>query len=295
MLLSTQTDVTFAKCGDDKGLKILSSAGYDAIDFSMFGMCHDDNFLNNTDFIQYAKELRKKAEDVGLRFNQAHAPFPVMRYNDEAYNERIFPRVENAVKIAGILGAYCIVVHPVATPTSPEEQKEYNFKMYKKLAPIAKEYGVKIALENMWGYDSRRNYIVPNVCSFARDLAEYYDELADPDTFTVCLDLGHCGLIGEEPDEAIRTLGPDRLGALHVHDNNYVEDTHTIPYGIGMKMNWDKITRALGEIDYRGDFTFEADNFLSRMPAELLPSGVKFMESLGRELIRKVDSYRPQK
>lgn len=295
MLLSTQTDVTFAKCGIDKGLEILANAGYDAIDYSMFGMLNDNHFLNKEDYESFAEELRKKAASLELSFNQAHAPFPGMRYGDESYNKRILPRVENAVRIAGILGAYCIVVHPIATPTSAEDQKEYNFKMYRRLAPIAKEYGVKIALENMWGRDPRRNYIVPNVCSLARDLAEYYDELNDPEAFTVCLDLGHCGLVGEEPDDAIRILGRDRLGALHVHDNNYVEDTHTVPYALGMKMNWDNITRALGEIDYKGDFTFEADNFLVRMPEELLPAGTKYMESLGRELIKKIDAHRPKK
>lgn len=295
MLLSTQTDVIFAKCGIDEGLKILASAGYDAIDYSMFGMTNDEHFLNTGDFLAFAKELRAKAEAVGLRFNQAHAPFPGWRNGDESYNTKMPPRIENAVKIAGILGADSIVVHPIAYTVQGDEQKEVNFKMYKKLAPVAKEYGVKVALENMWGRDSRRNYIISNVCSYARDLCDYYDGLDDPDAFTVCLDLGHCGLIGEEPDEAIRILGRDRLTALHVHDNNYVQDNHTVPYDYGMKMNWDKITRALGEIDYKGDFTFEADGFLTRFDSSVIQTGVNFMASIGRILIAKIDAARPAK
>jgi len=34
MLLSTQTDVVFAKCGIDEGLKIFAKAGYEALDYS---------------------------------------------------------------------------------------------------------------------------------------------------------------------------------------------------------------------------------------------------------------------
>lgn len=170
MHLSTQTDNVFAKCGADEGLKIFAKAGFDALDYSMFSMTGDDHFLNNCDLVAFAKELRAKAEAVGLKFNQAHAPFPCWRNGDEAYNTKMPPRIENAIKIAGTLGAKAIVVHPIAYIQQGEAQKEVNFKLYKSLAPVAKEYGIKIALENMWGVDNRRKYIVSNVCSFAKDL-----------------------------------------------------------------------------------------------------------------------------
>ena len=60
-------------------------------------------------------------------------------------------------------------------------------------------------------------------------------------------------------------------------------------------MPWDKITTALGEIDYQGDFTYEADNFLVRFDKEALPYAVRFMADLGRTLIAKVDAARPIK
>ena len=201
-------------------------------------------------------------------------------------------RVAQSIRIAGTLGARSIVVHPIAYVRQGEEQKKINFEFYRSIEPIALEYGIKIAIENMWGYDGRRNYIVPNVCSFGRDLAEYYDGLNNPNAYTVCLDLGHCGLVGEEPDQAIRALGKDRLGALHVHDNNYREDNHTLPYDYGMKMNWDAITKALGEIGYEGDFTYEADTFLVRFDEDTIPDALKFMVAIGRKLIAKIEAAR---
>jgi len=294
MILSMQTSNLFSRFGADDSIKILKDAGFDAIDFSMFCFSNDNDPIVSADEKAYARDLREKAEAVGLHFNQAHAPFPGLRYGDTAYNERMSPRVEKAIKIAGLLGASAIVVHPIAVPGGKEVQKEFNINMYRSLAPIAKEYGVKIALENMWGHDSKRNYIVPNVCSFASELADYYDTLDDSEAFTVCLDLGHCSLVGEEPDDAIRVLGKDRLGALHVHDNNYVQDCHTIPYDYGMKMNWDKITRALGEIDYQGDFTYEADTFFVRFDRQSIPIAAKFTVDIGRSLIAKIDAARPR-
>ncbi|MBQ5795043.1 MAG: sugar phosphate isomerase/epimerase [Kiritimatiellae bacterium] len=289
MLLSTQTDNVFAKCGIDEGLKIFAAAGYDALDYSMFGMTNDDHFLNNCDVEAFAKELRGKAEALGLVFNQAHAPFPCWRNGDEAYNAKMPARVANAIRIAGILGAKSIVVHPIAYIKPGDAQKTFNFDFYRSIEPVALEYGTKIALENMWGYDNRRGYIMPNVCSFGRDLCEYYDELANPAAYTVCLDLGHCGLVGEEPDEAIRVLGHDRLGALHIHDNDYKSDAHLLPYA--GKMHWDKITAALREVGYKGDFTFEACNFFNPLPADrgICLAAARMMCEVGRSLVRQIE------
>lgn len=295
MLLSTQTDTLFHRFGPDGGIPIFAEAGFDAIDYSMFEMTGDDCPLNTVDPEKYGLELRKKAEAAGLRFNQAHAPFPCWRNGDEAYNAKMPARVAQSIRIAGVLGADAIVVHPIAYVKQGEEQKKINFDFYRTLEPVAMEYGIKIALENMWGYDGRRNYIMPNVCSFGEDLAEYYDGLGNPDVYTVCLDLGHCGLVGDEPDHAVRVLGNKRLGALHVHDNTYKADNHTVPYDYGMKMNWDAITKALGEIDYQGDFTFEADAFLSRFDADTMPEAVKFMAGIGRRLMAKIEAARPAK
>ena len=83
MLLSTQTDVVFRTLGEKDGIDVLARAGYDAIDFSMFPMSHDACPLNTCDIELYAKNLRKMAEDAGLVFNQAHAPFPGWRVGDD--------------------------------------------------------------------------------------------------------------------------------------------------------------------------------------------------------------------
>lgn len=303
MLLSTQTDTIFRNFGEEEGIRIFADAGYDAIDYSMFWMSSDNHPLFAEDPIAHAERLRAAADRAGIRFNQAHAPFPCWRYNDDAYNAKMPERVANAVRIAGILGADAVVVHPIAytqgvqvpgeaAEEAERRQTEFNLNYYRTLEPIALEYGTKVALENMWGHDNRRGIIVPNVCSYAVDLARYYDAL-NPKAFTVCLDLGHCGLIGEDADHAIRVLGGKRLGALHVHDNDCKNDSHTIPYSFGCKMNWDAILTALGEIGYQGAFTYEADNFLSRFDRTALPAAVGFMAKFGRTMIETIESHRP--
>ena len=142
----------------------------------------------------------------------------------------------------------------------------------------------------MWQTDSRARHIVDDVCADPRELAALYDALDDPDAFTVCLDIGHVALCGREPEDAILLLGHDRLGALHVHDVDYRDDLHTLP-GVGL-IRWKAVTDALGAIDYKGELTLEADNFL-RGFSDCMPTAARFMADRARQLAAAVDAARP--
>ena len=282
MILSTQTDLTAAMFGPKKTVALIAEAGFDAIDLSMFEG-ESTAWIFSEGFEKRIRELVRIAEEYGVYFNQAHAPFPSYRVGDEAYNQKIRPMLIRAIEAAGLAGIRNIVVHPVFFP---ENKKENNLKMYNELLPHAKRAGVKIALENMWGRDPRSNTIIPNVCSLAEELAEYADAL-DPEWFTVCLDIGHIGLVREYEAPFIRTLGAKRLTCVHIHDNNYFEDQHTSPF-LG-KLPWQEIMQAFADIHYQGDLTLEADNMLRNLPAALYPAGLRFMEAAGRELIRMIE------
>ena len=284
MVISTQTCQPAGKFGLVEAVKLIAAAGFDAIDVSMFDdKCNAWMFENG--FEEKIAEVKKTADELGVFFNQAHAPFPTMKANDEAYNTMIRPKVIRAIEIAGMLGVKNIVIHPVVFP---ENLKENNLKMYNELLPYAKKANVKIALENMWGRDKRRGVIVPNVCSVADELADYYNSL-DPEWFTVCLDIGHIGLVGEYEYDYIKALGGKRLTCLHVHDNDYVHDSHTAPFM--MNLPWEDIAKGLAEINYCGDLTLEADNFLAHLPDELFPAGLRFMYEAAACLVNKIEKY----
>ena len=97
-------------------------------------------------------------------------------------------------------------------------------------------------------------------------------------------------LCGREPEDAIRTLGHDRLGSLHVHDTDYRADLHTLP-GMG-SINWKRVTAALAEINYKGEFTLEADNFLKNYPTEHFPAAMRFMAQTAGYLAAEIDAAR---
>lgn len=297
MILSTTTDTFFRLFGYDEGIVKLAKIGFDALDMNLITCIYDEEF-SEENYEKTSKHLLKVAHENGIYFNQAHAPFPSYKFladkqQMDEYNAKVYPALLRSIRCAAILGARQIVVHPIDVPDKTV-QKQFNLDFYNKLVPVCKEYNIKVALENMWGHsqvDPKR--IIPNVCSYGHDLADYFDEL-DPRYFTVCLDLGHSGLVGESADNAIRSLG-SRLGALHVHDNDHVSDMHTLPF-MG-KMDWDAICSALAQTNYSGDFTYEVGGtYLVHYKKDkaLMESAFRLMEVTGRKLISMIEECKAQ-
>ncbi len=290
MKLVTTTDLLTRKTDAKTAVSMIKEAGFDGIDLSMFYMMYHSDPLGGDQYADYVKELRAYADSLSIGFEQGHSPFPSYDAANASYTERIVPYIQRSIEIAGMLGIKYLVIHPISPVQKPQDAdlKQFNISFYRSLLPYAKEYGVTVCLENMWGYDEPNKRIVPNVCSLGKDLADYVDALDSP-YIAACLDLGHCGLVGEDAAEAIRALGRDRLKALHVHDNNFRADQHLLPY-LG-QMNWESITSALKEIRYTGNLTFEADATFVGLPSDrsLLSSAWQYMESVGRYLIKKVE------
>ncbi len=296
MKLSTQTSNIFGSFGEVEGLKVLKDAGYDALDMSLFAMSRDPACIYNEEiYREHAENLRRAADDIGIEFNQSHTPFNFNWKNPNEYEDVYMPMQIRALEISAILGAEHAVVHPWHYSQfmgHEDEIFEKNMDQYKRLLPYAKEYGIKIAIENMWQVEPKRKCIYPSACGTASELARYIDTL-DDDVFVACLDLGHCGLVGEEPQDAIRILGHDRLKSLHIHDNDYRNDTHTL---MGMSlMNWTEIAKALADIDYAGDFTLEADAFLRNFEKDFKPTACKFMVERSRYIMNKIEEFKAAK
>jgi len=286
MRLSTNTDVLAKEFGLQKAVEILIDAGFDAIDFSQFV----EEFYSDVHEKSFYTEIRKFVEDKGVYFNQAHAPFGSSFFDAEKTEKR-FHEIVESMRIASYLGVKQTIVHPCThlvfdDPGAPEELYEINMNFYRRLIPYCEEYGIKVAVENMW--DSRSGVIGHCVCSRPAEFVRYMDDL-DDEHFVACLDIGHAVLVREKPDDMIRALGNKRLQGLHVHDVDGNRDSHTLPfYGVA---NWEKVMKALGEIDYQGELTFEATNFYSA-PSVLWASASKYMADVGKYLISRIEAHR---
>ena len=156
MLISTQTDVGSLIVGEEKTVELIAKAGFDAWDFSMFGMAQydwaketvipSDHPLRGNNYLASARKLRKIGEDNGIFCNQSHAPFPVCC-------KEIKDLLKKSIECTAEAGGKICVIHP-DNDLSPEG----NAEMYSELLPFAKDCGVKIATENMWNWDTAADH-----------------------------------------------------------------------------------------------------------------------------------------
>lgn len=302
MRLSANIGALELKLGLPLAAKIVKEAGFDACDYSLISNLELPNSPYLTDnYREVAANARRIIEAEGLTVNQTHAPFkfPYNMWADpELFNGTVFPRMVRALEISSILGADVCVIHPLHhLDYRGNEEKLFtmNMEYYGRLLPYAEKFGVKIGVENMWQKHKLRKNICIDTCATTAEFIRYVDGL-NSEYAVACLDVGHV-LLPDQPESVgdfIRALGRDRLLALHVHDNEYASDAHMLPY-MG-KLDWEEITKALGEIDYKGDLTYEvSDALFANAPEHMVGAFVNLWGAVGKDLLRRVEAHRPKK
>lgn len=291
MILS-QTTTCAVKFGDEEAIELIAKAGFDAVDFSMNDLQNDNSILLSANFKSYVEMLCDVAKRNNVFFNQGHALSYVYHEDKEIACRLLIERNIRALEVAGLMGIKTLVIHPVESGDYIGREQyvfEENVKYFKALLPYAHKYGVKLACENMWCSDKKKGVRTGSVCSNPYEHAYYVDAVAD-EMLVACLDVGHSSIAGRQAQDCIRVLGK-RLGALHIHDNDYLDDMHTLP-GLS-EMNWDEITKALAQVDYQGDFTLETDHFFDSLcTVEETECGLKLAALIGRKLINKIEQYK---
>lgn len=289
MILS-QTTACAKKFGEDKAIEIIANAGFDAVDYCMLSLQKDDCVLNSDRYKDYVLNLLEVAKRNNVYFNQGHAVGYIPHPDHDTVLKMLIEKNARAIEISGILCIKTLVIHPVAFGNYMGKEEyvfEKNMQYFKGLLPYAEEQGVKLACENMWCNDKRKKVTIGGTCGNPFEHAKYIDEVNHP-LFVACLDVGHSALAGREAQDCIRVLG-NRLQALHIHDNDYLDDMHTLP-GLS-EMNFDEIMKALKDIDYTGDFTLETDHFFDSLNTiEETEVGMKLAELIGRKLIAKFNT-----
>ena len=283
MKISTQTGSFMKYFSDTQIVDMLCDAGFDAIDYSFFDTQRCNPDVSDEEYKKRFTNLRKYAEDKGMYFNQSHAPHPSSLL-DEDFTKRRFDELVTSLKNSSYLGVRNIVIHPLQhlryyRNENTEALYEMNLEFYARLIPYCEEYGITVCTENMWQCYGNSSKIWDSTCSKAEEFVRYVDGVNSP-YLKACVDIGHTVLVGENPVRMIETLG-DRVVALHVHDNDGIHDSHTLPFhGIIM---WNEVAKALKKINYQGEITLETEGFIPKdMPKEVYPEAAKYMANVAR-------------
>ena len=280
MKISTEIASIARVVGEEKAVEYCAKAGFDAWDFSMFSMCRydwekkcllpNDHPLAGSDYLKFARKLKQIGLDNGIVCNQSHAPFPT-------YCDEVRSYYKRAIECTAEAGGEICVIHP-----DNYKSAEENAEIYMELLPFAKECNVRIATENMWAWDNEKNQATFSACATPEDFNAHLDAVND-EYFTACLDIGHAEMkgIGTSAVEMIKALG-NRLSALHIHDNDRWHDSHQIPFS--MNVDFDEIVKALKEVNYKGYFTLEAEQYMNAFTKENALDGVKNLQKAVRKL-----------
>lgn len=255
--ISNGSGTNLGEKGSYEAFKHLKELGYDAVDYQPF--CTEPGTgiyaFDDKKFEEFLKMDAAFAREIGLDIIQTHGLWPYDDTRPEQYDLK-FEAMVKSIKGSAIVGAKYVVMHPVM-PTmwepSPHRAEDLieNTEYFRKLVPYAREYGIKIALENMPGYN------VP--CTTTQELIDCIDAI-DSEYLVACFDTGHnnCScerfVSKENIGDSIRMLG-DRLACIHIHDNDGQNDQHMLPFSGNIK--WNAFTAALRDIKYRGSINFE--------------------------------------
>ena len=138
--------------GIEKGNDLILDAGFPAIDISFFT---GYDYIFENDFKKRISEIRKRVNDRGGVFRQAHAPFGG---GFEHYSKETVKQLPRVFEACGLFGVKNVVVHPLQKGRYYGNEKylfEINMEFYGKLARYAKDSGVK---------DSHRKYVAGSSC-----------------------------------------------------------------------------------------------------------------------------------
>lgn len=246
-------------------------AGFRHMDMNFWDWCHDPvSPFRQDDWRNWVDRAANKAASLGVAFTQAHADVFNYYTGDQSRYEMYLRSIEGAA----MLGIPWVTFHPSGRPDfSPKtEQKnlDENVEYFKPIIEYAEKWKVGIALENM---SSRLRK--------AEHLNYLVDKLDSP-CAGICWDTGHAHIAGQPQGDSIRLMG-HRLHALHIQDNDGVTDQHMPPH-FGT-IDWNEVMTALKEINYPGDFTFEAHMIVRKVPAGCEADALRLMYAIGRNLL----------
>ena len=153
-------------------------------------------------------------------------------------------------------------------------------------------YGVGICVENTWPVLQRHPLWQTD------ELIAFVDGLGDDRVVGICWDTGHGNVTGNGHNH-MRGANPTladcgdqyknltkigkRLRALHINDNNGLDDDHVMP-GIGT-IRWDEVIRALDDIGYAHSFTYEAHHAVCRLRPEAKDAAARLLHDVGVGLV----------
>ena len=294
-----------------EGFKMLKGAGFSCGDFSLNGyLLNTDIYKSeiNSFFDKTVQELeafftphKLAAKKAGIRINQLHMPYPIFYpQGSKELNEYLWNVVApKSMKICAFLESRYIVIHGFNLAYylgSEAAEWVETQKFIDSIAPLAKELGLTICIENL--YTSVAGHLVEgNGCNQAKvmERIDYFNEKYGAVVLGFCFDTGHANLVGLDFESFLTALDY-RLKVLHIHDNDGISDLHQIPFTFTRTRenkactDWDGFIKGLRNIKFNGVLSFETAPVLSSFPEEMKQDALGFIAKIGTYFAKEIEA-----
>jgi sugar phosphate isomerase/epimerase len=292
------------------GFRTLERAGFSSVDFSLNGYLRNKELYEgerNLFFDQSVQELehyftphKKAAAEAGIVFGQMHMPYPIYVPNGkQELNDYLWKEVApKSMALCHFLECPYIVVHGFKLTRllgSEEAEWRETEKFLEELAPMARQMGITICIENL--YDGVGGHLIEGPCCDVRKAVariDRFNEKYGAQVLGFCFDTGHANLVGLDFEDFLTTLG-HRLKVLHIHDNDGVSDLHQIPFTFTRtrenhsSTDWEGFLRGLRAIHFDKVLSFETAPVLTAFPEEMKESALEFIAKIGTYFREKIE------
>ena len=308
--IGVQTQNAIDDGNPQEGFARLRRVGFDCVDFSLHGYLINKEIYReeiNAFFDAPISELesffaphKKAAKCAGVIIHQMHMPYPIyvpkgsQKLNAYLWNE-VAPK---SMKLCAFMECKYVVIHGFKLARflgSEEEEWKRTEAFLEYLAPMAKEMGITVCIENL--YDGIADHLIEGPCCDVRKCVERIDRMNDKfgaEVLGFCFDTGHANVIGLDFEKFITTLG-HRLKVLHIHDNDGVRDLHQVPFTFTRtrentsSTDWDGFIRGLRKIHFDGVLNFETGPALTAFPEALHEDVLGFIAKIGGYFAERLD------
>ena len=291
---------------DDKdpaaGFALMTEAGFTCADFSLNAYLVNNSIYKgelNSFFDKTAAQLedffaphKKAAKDAGIVIHQMHMPYPVyVPGQSQEVNAYLWDVVAaKSMQICAFFHCRYIVIHGLKLAYylgSEEREWEQTARFLEYLAPMAKDMGITLCVENL--YNSVGGHLVEGPCCNAKKAVERIDSFNEKygaEVLGFCFDTGHANLVGLDFEDFLTTLG-GRLKVLHIHDNDGRTDQHQIPFTFSRSRenktstDWAGFLRGLKKINFDSTLSFETAPALSTFPEALKEDALRLISRVG--------------
>jgi len=240
-MLSMTSDYATSSGCPEPSLRRIAEAG-----FSHVHWCHQWD----TDFLYSPSEVEQIARwmrDLGLALTDLHGSSGREKgWGSPRDYERLagIDLVSNRIAMTARLGADVVIMHLPTEPDEPAQREPYWARLRASLdalQPVARDHGVRLALENGGS---------KSFDTIGRVFALY-----GPDYVGLCYDSGHGNVAGDGLGRLERLA--DRLISLHLHDNDASADQHKLLFD--GTVDWPRLARIIAASPYRKPVSMESN------------------------------------